>query len=569
VGRRLSSFRPSFDRCVRLRKSIRDVDLSGRLQYPLAGERLDNGRSGGVTHFDVTIELPSGTVTFLFTDIEGSTRLLNTLGGERYHEVLSEHQRLLRAACAEGGGREIDTQGDSFFFAFRKAKDAVAAAIAAQRALAAFEWPNGQPVRVRMGLDTGEPVVGTDRYVGLGVHRTARIMAAGHGGQILLSATTHNLAHDELPNGVALRDLGEQRLKDLDRPVRLYQVVASDLPAKFPRLRTLDSALRARLWRRRVPIAGGAVVLAGIAAGVVLVTRPSAGLVVSPNSIGVINPKTNKVVGQIAVGVRPGAIDVGAGSVWAANQDDKTLSRIDSRSRTLSHTITLSGSTPTGVAVGRKAVWVAEGALGALGRVKPEYNLVIKTIPNLAGAVRVSGGPRGSVAIGGDAVWVAYGSTAVARVNPVTNRGRVVGFSGFAASAIAYGEGTLWIANATDNTVTQFSPLTNEKLHDFDVGRRPSGVAVGGGAVWVADTGSDAVSRIDPRSRSVTTISVGRAPVGIDYGEGAVWVANSGDGTVSRIDPTTSRVVKTTKVGGKPVGIAAGDGYVWVTVDAP
>jgi YVTN family beta-propeller protein len=516
----------------------------------------------------VTIELPSGTVTFLFTDIEGSTQLLKNLGGERYDEVLAEHQRLLRAACAEAGGREIDTQGDSFFFAFRKAKDAVAAAIAAQRALAAFAWPDGVAVRVRMGLETGEPVVGSDRYVGLGVHRTARIMAAGHGGQVLLSATTRNLAHDELPEGVALRDLGEQRLKDLDHPVRLYQVVAPDLPARFPRLRTLDAGILARLNRKRLPLAAGAIALAGIATAAVLATRPGAGLVVAANSVGVINPKTNKVVGQIAVGVRPGGIDVGAGSVWAANQDDKTLSRIDPRTRALTRTIRLD-ATPTGVAVGKETVWVAEGAAGALARVKPLYNAVVKTIPNLAGPVRVSGGPRGSVAVGGGSVWAAYGSTAVARVNPVTNRGAVVGFSGFAASAIAYGEGALWIANQIANTVTQFSPLTNAKLHDFDVGRSPSGVAVGGGAVWVADSGSDAVSRIDPRLRSVTTIAVGRAPVGIDYGEGAVWVANSGDGTVSRIDPARSRVVKTIKVGGKPFGVAAGDGYVWVTVDAP
>jgi YVTN family beta-propeller protein len=514
------------------------------------------------------IELPSGTVTFLFTDIEGSTRLLKTLGGERYHEVLAEHQRILRASCAEAGGREIDTQGDSFFFAFRKARDAVAAALAAQRALAAFPWPDELQVRVRMGLDTGEPVVGSNSYVGLGVHRTARIMAAGHGGQVLLSATTHNLAHDELPDGIVLRNLGEQRLKDLDRPVRLYQVVAPGLPTKFPRLRTLDSGVFARLNRRRIPIAAAAAALAGIAAAVVLATRPGAGLVVLPNSVGLINTKTNKVVGQIAVGVRPGAIDVDAGAVWVANLDDKTLSRINPRTRALARTITL-GATPTGVVVGKDAVWVAEGGAGALVRVKPAYNLVMKTIPNLAGSVRVSGGPRGSVAVGAGAVWVAYGSTAVARVNPATNRGGVVGYSGFAASAIAYGEGALWIANQTANTVTQFSPLTNAKLHDFDVGRSPRGVAVGGGAVWVADTGSDAVSRIDPRSRSVTTIPVGRAPVGIDYGESAVWVANSDDGTVSRIDPAASRVVKTIKVGGKPVGVAAGDGFVWVTVDAP
>ena len=516
----------------------------------------------------MTPDIPTGTVTFLFTDIEGSTRLLNSLGGERYHAVLAEHQRLLRETVMEVGGREIDTQGDAFFFAFRKAKDAVVAAITGQRALAAFPWPDGLDVRVRMGLDTGEPTVRADRYVGLGVHRTARIMAAGHGGQILLSATTHNLAHDELPDGVLLRDLGEQRLKDLERPARLYQVVAPDLPDRFPRLRTLDSGFRARLWRRRVPVAGGAVIVAGVVVGVVLAVRPGPPLVVAPNAVGVIDPKTNSVVRQVSVGVRPGSIAVGAGSVWVANLDDKTLSRIDPHTRTLARTITLN-ATPTGIAVGQGAVWVAEGADGALARVSPEYNLVVKTIPNLAGPVRVSGGSRGSVALGGGSVWVAYGSTAVARVSPKENSGRVVGYAGFGASGIDYGEGSLWIPNQTANTVTQFSPLTNAKIRDFNVGRSPSGVAVGGGAVWVTDMGDNAVSRVDAGANSVTTIPVGRAPVGIAYGEGSVWVANSGSGTVSRINPANGKLVRTIRVGGSPTGIAAGSGFVWVTVQAP
>src|SRR5439155_53145 len=118
-------------------------------------------------------ELPSGTVTFLFTDIEGSTRLVKELGG-RYSEVLTEHQRILRSAFAAHGGREVDTQGDSFFVAFRRGKDAVAAAVDAQRDLAAHGWPEGAEVKVRMGLHTGEPQVGEDRYVGLGVHKAAR-----------------------------------------------------------------------------------------------------------------------------------------------------------------------------------------------------------------------------------------------------------------------------------------------------------------------------------------------------------------------------------------------------------
>jgi DNA-binding NarL/FixJ family response regulator/class 3 adenylate cyclase len=187
-------------------------------------------------------ELPSGTVTFLFSDVEGSTALLRQLR-DRYGDVLAEHQRLLRAAVEEAGGSEIDTQGDSFFFCFRKARDAVRAALAGQRALQAHAWPDGAQVRVRMGIHTGDAALSENRYHGLAVHRAARICSAGHGGQILLSQTSHTLLEDEEEEneGVVLHDLGRQRLKDFDRPVGIYQLVARDLPAEFPPLRTLDT----------------------------------------------------------------------------------------------------------------------------------------------------------------------------------------------------------------------------------------------------------------------------------------------------------------------------------------
>jgi YVTN family beta-propeller protein len=516
----------------------------------------------------VVTDLHRGTVTFLFTDIEGSTALLKLLGGERYHDVLVEHQRLLRAAFEEAGGREVDTQGDAFFVAFQKARDALTAAVAAQRALAAQAWPDDVAVRVRMGLDTGEPVVGKGRYVGLGVHRTARIMAAAHGGQVLVSRTTRDLVRDELPAGTSLRDLGEQRLKDLDHPVHLFQVVASDLPAKFPKLRTLDSGPRARLLRLRVVGPAAAVAIGGVVAAIVLAGGSGGGVTVVPNSLGLINPRTNKVIGQVPVGIRPGSVAVGSGSVWVANEEDKTLSRIDGRTRRVLRTIALF-STPTGVATAKNAVWVAEGAAGALARVDPSLDEVTKTFDGLAGRVRVSGGPKGSVAIGGGSVWVTYGSTAVARINPASNSVIATGFAGFGASAIAYGEKAVWVANAGDNTVSRFSPETNRKVVDINVGRGPGGVAVGGGSVWVTDTGDDAVSRIDPQSRSVTTIPVGKGPLGIAYGDGGIWVANGKDGTVSRIDPRKGAVVKTIKVGGRPTGIYAGERLIWVTVEEP
>jgi DNA-binding NarL/FixJ family response regulator/class 3 adenylate cyclase len=187
-------------------------------------------------------ELPSGTVTFLFSDIEGSTALLRQLR-DRYGDVLADHQRLLRSAFEEEGGSEIDSQGDSFFYCFRKARDAVRAAVAGQRALLAHSWPGGTEVRVRMGIHTGDASVRENRYHGLAVHRAARICDAGHGGQILLSQTSHTLLEDEEDehDGLSLRELGVQRLKDFDRPIGIFQLVAPDLPAEFPPLRTLDT----------------------------------------------------------------------------------------------------------------------------------------------------------------------------------------------------------------------------------------------------------------------------------------------------------------------------------------
>ncbi|HYL82431.1 MAG TPA: tetratricopeptide repeat protein, partial [Candidatus Acidoferrum sp.] len=180
---------------------------------------------------------PAGTVTFLFSDIEGSTRLLQRLG-EQYADVLMEHHQILRRAFTDQGGREIDVAGDGFFVAFERARDAVAAAVAGQRGLAQHPWPEGEAVRVRMGLHTGEPTMSAGDYIGLDVHRAARIGAVGHGGQILLSQATCELVQHTLPEGLGLRDLGRHRLKDLQHPEHLFQLIVPDLPSDFPPLRT-------------------------------------------------------------------------------------------------------------------------------------------------------------------------------------------------------------------------------------------------------------------------------------------------------------------------------------------
>jgi class 3 adenylate cyclase len=178
-------------------------------------------------------DLPQGTVTFVFTDIEDSTELLKRLGDD-YREVLSAHRKMVRAAFGAFDGIEMDTQGDAFFFVFPRARDAVAATVEAQRVHAASRWPGGENVRVRMGLHTGEPALHEDGYIGLDVVRAARICTEGRGGQILLSEATRSLVGSGLPEGVSVFPVGQRNLRGIDEPERVYEVAIEGLEQEEP-----------------------------------------------------------------------------------------------------------------------------------------------------------------------------------------------------------------------------------------------------------------------------------------------------------------------------------------------
>jgi YVTN family beta-propeller protein len=568
-------------------------------------------------------ELPKGTVTFLFTDIEGSTRLLKQLR-DRYAGVLAEHQHVVRMAVTDAGGIEVDTQGDAFFVAFASARDAVAAAVAAQRALAGAEWPDDLSVRVRMGIHTGEPVVGEDRYVGLGVHRAARICSAGHGGQVLLSNTTRELVQDELPSDVHLLDLGEQRLKDIDRPEHLFQLVTEDLPSDFPPLRTVDaepsdtpfagredelakaaeSAVAAPRWSRRRAILIGAIAGA-IAVAVAIpvfalsgesgLNDPATGtdsalnVAVRPNSVAVIDPKTNSVVESIPVGSGPGPIAVGEGSVWVANIDDETVVQIDPTTRKVVDTIGV-GVEPTDLAVGEGVVWVAAGFDHRLLRIDTANNQVRLRlrIPEAIGPLP-AGYERGpsALAVGEGAVWLAHGDE-VTRIDPATSQiVDTIRAGGNWSGAIATGEGAVWVVeNSRVQTRKQKSGLTNGLVRidpesNAVTGRvpvpglgEPGGgestagiIGVGAGAVWATVWPDELLWRIDPAAFvAEESIAAGEEPVNIAVDASGVWIEQRNDGTVTRVDPFSNRLVGTVRVGRVLRGIAAGEGAIWVTV---
>ena len=515
-------------------------------------------------------DLPSGAVTFLFTDIEGSTRLVKQLR-EGYADVLHEHQRLLREAFEAHRGYEVDTQGDSFFVAFSSARDALLAAVEGQLALLNHRWPDGVRIKVRMGLHTGQAVVSGGRYTGLAVHRAARIGATGHGGQILVSQATQTLVEDEEEDlHIHLQDLGEQRVKDLDRPVRLYQANADGMPAEFPPLRPAPVA-PVPLWRRPAALGAAALVLGAVVLAIIAAAFLNDGpgsVPVVPNSVAVIDTTTNRVVKDIPVGKRPGPVTFGAGSIWAGNLDDKSVTRIDAERRVVLRTIGLD-RTPTGLAFGFRFVWVAHGGSGDLSRIDPQFD---KPSDLVDVADTAFGSQNGSVAVDTRSVWAVFGDSTLARIEPASGSVAELGRAGENPAGIVVPDGSIWVSNEGEARVTRYSPaaFTEGPLGPpFSVGGRPTGIAYGEGAIWVANNASNSISRIDRNSGLVESIPVGRKPTAVSVVEGAVWVVNRGTGTVSKIDPGTEKVERTIEIGNAPSGIAFAGGFLWVTVQAP
>jgi YVTN family beta-propeller protein len=512
-------------------------------------------------------ELPQGTVTFLFTDIEGSTELLKRLG-ERYREVLDGHARILRDAATSHGGREVDNQGDSFFFAFARANAALGAAVVAQRALAAHEWPEEAEVHVRMGLHTGEPSAGEERYVGLGVHRAARVGAAAHGGQVLLTNPTRELVEDET-DGVAVRELGHYRLKDIDRPELLYQLDIAGLPSEFPPLKA-DKVEPPRPLLRR-PLFIGA--LAGAIAAAVLVPLLAFGggsqripsqlsAPVHGDAIGVFDAGKTKLTAQVPLEKRPSAVAVAPGAVWVANVDDDSVAEIDPRTNQLKQSTISVGNGPSSIAVGGGFVWVGNYLGRSISQIDPGTSRVVNTI-------RLGGAPSGLVFRYG-ALWVADTSDrSVLRIDPATDKpGKPIQVDS-GATAIAAGFGSLWVAGQNTGSIVRVDPSSGN-TQPINVGHGPTAIATGAGSVWVANSTDGTVSRIDPASNGqAAVIRVGSEPsaVAVAPDGSSVWVANAGSGTLSRIDPSQPpHVAQTVTTGNHPDGVGLAGSALYLAV---
>jgi DNA-binding SARP family transcriptional activator/streptogramin lyase len=557
--------------------------------------------SGLATHRRA--QVPTGTVTFLFTDIEGSTRLVHELG-DRYGELLEQHHRLVRTAFEQHDGEEIDSQGDAFFFAFRRARDAVRGAVEVQKRFAEARWPNGATIRVRVGIHTGEPGLAETIYHGLDVVLAVRISGAAHGGQTLVSSATRDLVGAALED-VGFEDLGEHRLKDLEQPQRIFQVTAPSLPSDFPPLETAEAARvmmiggreqelaaaaeaalvteerRVRLFRRSrlVAVAGALLLVAAIAGVVIAVTTGSgeSAITVAPDSVAVLD-KDGKLVGDVPIGGRPVSLAIDDDAVWVANADDGTVLRVDPDSYEVVATIGL-GADVNSVAGGFGSVWVAGGNSETVFRIDPDENAVEATL-RFGKADPLRPDPVFFVAAGQEAIWITQGREVV-RIDPATNEEtKRVALPPPTASADSYvtpvdlgaGDGNVWVPTL-DERLVRIDEGTGAISATTNLPGPGYSPVVGAGALWlIVQSDTAQVSKLDPSSLTQTASvpfpseRIEDLPVALAAADGAVWVADHGRSLVSRIDPITARAEPVARVGYHPISIAARPDTVWVGV---
>jgi YVTN family beta-propeller protein len=501
--------------------------------------------------------------TVFFTDIVGSTELAAELGDRAWRDLVQEHHKTVRAALRRHGGREVDTAGDSFFAVF----DAPAAAV--ECALDVGTAVQALGLQVRAGLHVGEVEQIAGKVGGITVPIGSRIMAAAGPGEVLVSATLRDLAAGA---GLHFEDRGTRELKGVPGEWRLYAVTRTGGGAGSAELadterskRRATAVRRARsrpVWQRHPRAVAGVVlglvvVMVGVGLWVWSPWLPPAIPAVAENSVGVIDPGRNVIVGRAAVGNQPAAIAVGEGSVWIANTGDGTVSQVDPETHSVIDTIDV-GRSPTGIAVGAGSVWVANSGERSVTRINAATRRVVDT-------VAVGNGPR-AIAFGADALWVANaGDGTVTRIDPASGAaGDPIGLASL-PSGLAVDDGGTWVTSEEGGTVTHLDPKTGVTLAaPVAVGSRPDAVAIGAGAVWVANFADGSVSRVDPSNHRVTgVIDVGGTPVGLAVSGEILWVADSGGG-IQRVDlgePSAKPILVAT--GAPPQALAVVGNELW------
>ena len=531
-----------------------------------------NGVSTGIDATGPAAPAGSGADvrTFLIVDVRGYTRFTQARGDEEAGRLAASFAALVREVVTAAGGEVIELRGDEALCVFRSARQALRAAVDLQvRFRSPREGQPAFPLGIGIGLDAGEAVPVEGGYRGGALNLAARLCGIAAGGEILASETVASLARRV--EGMSFVERRGARLKGLEERVRVIEVVPDVELPPLPGPPTASEKGR----RRRVLIAAGIAALAVPAAVVgVLLVREDTALSAAPNSVAVIDPRTNGVVDTIAVGDGPNPIAASRDAVWVVNVNDKTLMKIDAAAHSVVESVGLPA--PTGwqgtafrVAAPPRDVWVHACPI-TLWRISPgdgQISQELEVAPNRGVFYEISC----AIAVDRDSVWTASeGPPQLVRVATAATSAAAIAERfprpDEAVSAIAPGAGSVWLAEAA-GAIRRIDPRTGAITKTILLDPGLSAMTFAYGAVWVVNKRENSVARIRPRTNSVVyAIPVGEDPVAIAAGGGALWVANSGSGTVSRIDPETNTVTKTIEVGNRPLGVAVGADQVWVTV---
>ncbi len=496
--------------------------------------------------------------TVMFTDIVGSTKLAAEIGDRGWRQLLSRHHGFVRKVLKRYGGREVDTAGDGFFATF----DQPARAINCAKEL--VEGLHRMGIEIRAGVHMGEVEVMGSKVGGIAVHIGSRVMSKAESGEVLVSGTVRDLMSG---SDIKFDDRGLQELKGVPAQWHLF-AVETEIAAPPAEAVLAPEAEEARRLSPAIFVAAAVAValIAGVV--VVVVTRGHGGTAAfkpAPNTVVRIDPATGRILGGVKVGNQPGSIAFGEQSVWVANFGDRTIQRIDPRTKEAGSGFGGLNVNPNSMAIGGGFVWVVIFQGGTLSKIDPATNL--------SQPISVGEGAR-AVAYGEGSVWVANDlKGTVTRIDPLTTQSeQIIELpTGAEPAGIAVGGGSVWVADKLGSKILKIDAATNKVVGTGTpvLGGRPTEVAFGAGFVWATDTDSDSVTRIDPMTgEGVTVENVGNSPTGIAAGPEGVWVANSQDGTVIQIHPNTAKVLRRIKIGFSPHGVTVGAGAVWVTVQS-
>jgi len=500
--------------------------------------------------------------TVLFTDIVGSTELASELGDVHWKQVLATHHGVVRKTLKKYNGREIDTAGDGFFATFARPADAI------RCASDIIDQLREIGIHIRAGIHMGEVEQMGAKVGGIAVHIGARVASKAGDSEILVSSTVRDLVSG---SDIRFGERGSYDLKGVPGEWRLFAVdheLKGDSPSK-----PLVEAPQAKAARRRtlpaVAVGVSAALSLAIVLILVLVLKSSTSNVVAvpgPNTVSMIDARSNRFAGTLDVGTSPADATAGGGSIWVLNTSDSTFSRVDSSTqKVLSAARSVSG-TPTGVAFGAGSVWVTT----EFGSTSGNPGAVLRYDP-------VGGPPKKVIEVGDGVAAIAFGDGAIWVTNTITNTlSRIDPDADAIVStlkvgnnpkAVVAGGGSVWVANTLDNSVWKIDESTGKVTSRVTLLSPPTALALDGTTLWVVSETGNTVSKVDTSSgTTVATISVGAQPLAIVAGTGGVWVAADQGHEVERIDAGRGTVVARLRVNGSPAGIAMDGARVWVTV---